>query len=365
MAKNLGTYPSQGEDNIKVAIRVRPAKGEDDNSSRPSIVSVETNEIVITDPTYQMQDWGKVACGEDMWQTQFRFDNCFHGEAGCSGWSTASQADVFKQYGHSMVDNAVEGYNCSLFAYGQTGSGKTYTMLGKVDSGFDLTTNKDLGFVPRLCKELFTWIELNRSEGTSFLVEAAYFEIYNEKVYDLLVQDSKSKARTGLRVREHPKTGSYIEDLKMIAVNEYEEVKNLLQQGKESRTTAATLANQASSRSHAVFQIQLTQICQNAESSCIDEKSSRISLVDLAGSERVLTSGVSGLRLKEAQNINKSLSTLSDVIKALSRAGGKPKFVPYRNSTLTWLLKDSLGGNAKTIMLAAISPEPAFYVSTL
>ena len=365
---NPSAAPTEG-DNIKVAIRVRPFAGESEALSS-SIISIEANEIVITDPTYQLQLQASRSPSapsttvEDIWQSKFLFDNCFHATPGKSRWSTAQQEDVFEQYGHCMVQNAAQGYNCSLFAYGQTGSGKTYTMLGNVDMGYDLSTNEELGFIPRLCKALFDWTEANRSEKSTLMVEASYFEIYNEKVFDLLTPSSH-KARTGLRVREHPKTGSYVEDLKSIAVNDYAEVRNLLQQGTEARTTAATLCNQSSSRSHAVFQIQLTQISQDEASSCIDEKSSRISLVDLAGSERVRASGVSGVRLKEAQNINKSLSTLSDVIKALSHSGDKPRFVPYRNSTLTWLLKDSLGGNAKTVMLAAISPEAASYVSSM
>jgi len=268
----------------------------------------------------------------------------------------ADQQHVFESYGPWMIENAFKGYNCSLFAYGQTGSGKTHTMMGY---------DNDVGFIPRLCQGIFETIHLLNKTGAeqSYHVEAAYFEIYNERVFDLLGSNQKS---SGLRVREHPKTGAYVEDLLTLAVNSYEEIEKLLHEGSNSRRVAETKMNKESSRSHAVFQLLIRNTRVQSDGKRF-EKTSKLYLVDLAGSERVNASGVTGARLKEAANINKSLSALADVIKALTcpKASDEKSFVPYRNSVLTWLLKESLGGNAKTVMLATLSPDAVNYQETL
>uniref|UniRef100_A0AAR2JD71 Kinesin motor domain-containing protein n=1 Tax=Pygocentrus nattereri TaxID=42514 RepID=A0AAR2JD71_PYGNA len=229
----------------------------------------------------------------------------------------------------------------------------------------------DLGLIPRICEGLFTRISgMTRRDEASFRTEVSYLEIYNERVRDLL---RRKLAKTfNLRVREHPKDGPYVEDLSKHLVQNYTDVEELMEAGNINRTTASTGMNDASSRSHAIFTINFTQAKFDAEMPC--ETVSKIHLVDLAGSERADATGATGVRLKEGGNINKSLVTLGNVISALadmSQNGGnsqlkkKQVFVPYRDSVLTWLLKDSLGGNSKTIMIATISPADVNYGETL
>ncbi|KAF3259590.1 kinesin-like protein Klp8 [Orbilia oligospora] len=199
----------------------------------------------------------------------------------------------------------------------------------------------------------------------SFDREVSYLEIYNEKVRDLLNPSNKG----ALKVREHPSLGPYVEDLAKLVVTSFREIENLMDEGNKARTVAATNMNETSSRSHAVFTLILTQKRHDVETGFDTEKVSRISLVDLAGSERATSTGATGARLKEGAEINRSLSTLGRVIAALAdlSSGGKKKgtLVPYRDSVLTWLLKDSLGGNSMTAMIAAISPADINWDETL
>uniref|UniRef100_A0A4W4GKQ1 Kinesin motor domain-containing protein n=1 Tax=Electrophorus electricus TaxID=8005 RepID=A0A4W4GKQ1_ELEEL len=229
----------------------------------------------------------------------------------------------------------------------------------------------DVGLIPRICEGLFTRISgMTRRDEASFRTEVSYLEIYNERVRDLL---RRKLAKTyNLRVREHPKDGPYVEDLSKHLVQNYADVEELMEAGNINRTTASTCMNDTSSRSHAIFTINFTQAKFDAEMPC--ETVSKIHLVDLAGSERADATGATGVRLKEGGNINKSLVTLGNVISALadmSPDGGssqvkkKQVFVPYRDSVLTWLLKDSLGGNSKTIMIATLSPADVNYGETL
>nr|XP_056712628.1 kinesin-like protein KIF16B isoform X2 [Euleptes europaea] len=274
----------------------------------------------------------------------------------------ASQEMVFKDLGMDVLKSAFEGYNACIFAYGQTGSGKSYTMMGNAG---------DAGLIPRICEGLFNRInEKTRWNEASFRTEVSYLEIYNERVRDLLRR--KSSKTNNLRIREHPKEGPYVEDLSKHLVQNYCDVEELMEAGNINRTTAATGMNDVSSRSHAIFTINFTQAKFDAEMPC--ETVSKIHLVDLAGSERADATGATGVRLKEGGNINKSLVTLGNVISALadlsqdaanSLAKKKQVFVPYRDSVLTWLLKDSLGGNSKTIMIATISPADVNYGETL
>ncbi|KAH0587005.1 hypothetical protein H2248_005824 [Termitomyces sp. 'cryptogamus'] len=230
----------------------------------------------------------------------------------------------------------------------------------------------DKGIIPLTCQELFARVDSKRSADSnlSFTVEVSYIEIYNEKVRDLL----NPKNTGNLRVREHPIFGPYVEDLSKLVVSSYDEMMTLMDEGNKARTVAATNMNETSSRSHAVFTLLLTMKRHDVETNMDTEKVSRINLVDLAGSERANSTGATGQRLKEGANINKSLTTLGKVISALAMAsqadhgrkgkkGRAEEFIPYRDSVLTWLLKDSLGGNSKTAMIAAISP--ADYEETL
>uniref|UniRef100_A0A8C8Y6X7 Kinesin family member 13A n=1 Tax=Panthera leo TaxID=9689 RepID=A0A8C8Y6X7_PANLE len=266
------------------------------------------------------------------------------------------QEVVFKCLGEGILEKAFQGYNACIFAYGQTGSGKSFSMMGSAEQ---------LGLIPRLCCALFKRISLEQNESQTFKVEVSYMEIYNEKVRDLL--DPKGN-RQSLKVREHKVLGPYVDGLSQLAVTSFEDIESLMSEGNKSRTVAATNMNEESSRSHAVFNIIITQTLYDLQSGNSGEKVSKVSLVDLAGSERVSKTGAAGERLKEGSNINKSLTTLGLVISSLAdqAAGkGKNKFVPYRDSVLTWLLKDNLGGNSQTSMIATISPAADNYEETL
>lgn len=274
--------------------------------------------------------------------------------------SYAGQDNLHDDLGKPLLKNAFQGYNNCIFAYGQTGSGKSYSMMGY---------GKEHGIIPMICQDMFKQIdEMEKDKTTKCTVEVSYLEIYNERVRDLLNPSTKGN----LKVREHPSTGPYVEDLAKLVVSSFQEIENLMDEGNKARTVAATNMNETSSRSHAVFTLMLTQKKMDLETKMEMEKQAKISLVDLAGSERANSTGATGARLKEGAEINRSLSTLGRVIAALAdlstgkkkkgTAGGQ---VPYRDSVLTWLLKDSLGGNSMTAMIAAISPADINYDETL
>uniref|UniRef100_A0A8C3AFS7 Kinesin family member 13B n=1 Tax=Cyclopterus lumpus TaxID=8103 RepID=A0A8C3AFS7_CYCLU len=286
----------------------------------------------------------------------FAYDYCFWSMDENDKERFAGQEVVFQCLGESLLHNAFQGYNACIFAYGQTGSGKSYTMMGSGDQP---------GLIPRLCSALFERTQKEQREEECFTVEVSYMEIYNEKVRDLL--DPKGGKQT-LRVREHKVLGPYVDGLSRLAVASYKDIESLMSEGNKSRTVAATNMNEESSRSHGVFNIILTHTLKDLQSGTSGEKVSRLSLVDLAGSERAAKTGAAGERLKEGSNINKSLTTLGLVISALAEQGtakNKNKFVPYRDSVLTWLLKDCLGGNSRTAMVATVSPSADNYEETL
>lgn len=271
----------------------------------------------------------------------------------------AGQDNLFDDLGSPLLDNAFQGFNNCIFAYGQTGSGKSYSMMGY---------GEEYGVIPRICRGMFERIEeMQKDSALSCTVEVSYLEIYNERVRDLLNPANKGN----LKVREHPSTGPYVEDLAKLVVRSFQEIENLMDEGNKARTVAATNMNETSSRSHAVFTLTLSQKRHDAETKLDTEKVAKISLVDLAGSERAQSTGATGARLKEGAEINRSLSTLGRVIAALadlSSSKNKKKsanMVPYRDSILTWLLKDSLGGNSMTAMIAAISPADINFDETL
>nr|CAD7257427.1 unnamed protein product [Timema shepardi] len=271
----------------------------------------------------------------------------------------ASQEQVFGDLGTEVVDSAFQGYNACVFAYGQTGSGKTFTMMG---------SGENMGLIPRICKMLFGRMSAGKDQGASYRTEVSYLEIYNERVKDLLRSGGGSQGHS-LRVREHPKLGPYVQELSCHLVTDYSDIQELMRQGNIQRTTACTNMNDVSSRSHAIFTITFVQA--GFSNDMPSETVSKVHLVDLAGSERADTSGATGQRLKEGAHINKSLVTLGSVISALAelsnslRVQQRSVFIPYRDSVLTWLLKDSLGGNSKTIMIAAVSPADCNHGETL
>jgi hypothetical protein len=272
-----------------------------------------------------------------------------------------TQRAVFDIVGKQILDNVLEGYNACLLAYGQTGSGKTHTMMGSL-------TGAEVGITPRLCAHLFARIAALRAQRpVSVTVEAAYCEIYNEKVKDLLAP--KGKPGPNLRIRQHSRAGTVVEGLSSHPVTNTEAVVKLIQRGTERRATASTDLNDQSSRSHAVFTLHVTQIrikARDTEHVQTKELHSVVHLVDLAGSERVKLSGAKGVHLEEAKNINLSLSTLGRVIEALiDSAAGKRAEPPYRESALTWMLRNTFGGNSKTIMIATVSPSASSFDETL
>nr|XP_054361637.1 kinesin-like protein KIF13A [Mirounga angustirostris] len=314
------------------------------------VVEMEGNQTVLHPPPANTKQ------GERKPPKVFAFDYCFWSMDESNTTKYAGQEVVFKCLGEGILEKAFQGYNACIFAYGQTGSGKSFSMMGSAEQ---------LGLIPRLCCALFKRISLEQNESQTFKVEVSYMEIYNEKVRDLL--DPKGN-RQSLKVREHKVLGPYVDGLSQLAVTSFEDIESLMSEGNKSRTVAATNMNEESSRSHAVFNIVITQTLYDLQSGNSGEKVSKVSLVDLAGSERVSKTGAAGERLKEGSNINKSLTTLGLVISSLAdqAAGkGKNKFVPYRDSVLTWLLKDNLGGNSQTSMIATISPAADNYEETL
>ncbi|KAI1611066.1 kinesin family member 1/13/14 [Exophiala viscosa] len=273
----------------------------------------------------------------------------------------ATQEDVYNSLGEEFLDHNFEGYHTCIFAYGQTGSGKSYTMMG---------TPEQEGLIPRTCEDLFQRIESNESPHISYSVRVSYFEVYNEHVRDLF--QPRTDPPQYLKIRESPTEGPYVKDLTEIQVKNYTEILKYMRMGDSSRTTASTKMNDTSSRSHAVFTIMLKQIHHDYKTDETTERLARIRLVDLAGSERAKATEATGQRLREGGNINKSLTTLGRVIAALAdpkharmhnSKRANRDIVPYRDSILTWLLKDSLGGNSKTAMIACIAP--ADYDETL
>ncbi|KAH8671158.1 kinesin heavy chain [Xylariales sp. PMI_506] len=345
-----------GGGNIKVVVRVRPFNSREIERGSKCVVEMKNNQTILTPPPDAAHSNPKGAKG-DMTQKVFAFDRSYWSfDKNASNY--AGQENLHNDLGKPLLDNAFEGYNNCIFAYGQTGSGKSYSMMGY---------GKEHGIIPKICQDMFERIrDLQEDKTLKCTVEVSYLEIYNERVRDLLNPSTKGN----LKVREHPSTGPYVEDLAKLVVNSFQEIENLMDEGNKARTVAATNMNETSSRSHAVFTLMLTQKKVDTETKMEMEKVAKISLVDLAGSERATSTGATGARLKEGAEINRSLSTLGRVIAALAdlSTGKKKKGasqVPYRDSVLTWLLKDSLGGNSMTAMIAAISPADINWDETL
>ncbi|XP_017553465.1 kinesin-like protein KIF1A isoform X4 [Pygocentrus nattereri] len=338
---------------VKVAVRVRPFNSREMSKESKCIIQMSGNTTTILNPKVPKET------------KSFNFDYSYWSHTSPEDINYASQQQVYRDIGEEMLLHAFEGYNVCIFAYGQTGAGKSYTMMGKQEKD-------QQGIIPLLCEDLFTKInDSNNDNSMSYSVEVSYMEIYCERVRDLL----NPKNKGNLRVREHPLLGPYVEDLSKLAVTSYNDIQDLMDSGNKARTVAATNMNETSSRSHAVFNIIFTQQRHDAETDNTSEKVSKISLVDLAGSERADSTGAKGTRLKEGANINKSLTTLGKVISALaevdsgSNKNKKKKkvesFIPYRDSVLTWLLRENLGGNSRTAMVAALSPADINYDETL
>ncbi|NXP69209.1 KIF14 protein, partial [Chloropsis cyanopogon] len=346
---------SAGEDVFKVknskvtvAVRVRPFSNREKTENSLPVISMSGSETIVQNPsTNQVYSF---SYDFSFWSFDKRHPNF------------ASQAMIYETLALPLLERAFEGYNACLFAYGQTGSGKSYTMMG-----FD----EDRGIIPRLCEDIFNQIARMDKEQVLYNLEMSFFEVYNEKIHDLLVFKAENgQKKQQLRVREHPVLGPYVEGLTgLVSCPDVCLLQSWLELGNKQRATAATVMNDKSSRSHSVFTLVMTQTKVEFvnEEQCDRRLTSHINLIDLAGSECCTKAQTTGERLKEGVSINKSLLTLGRVISALSKQSqnGKKTFIPYRESVLTWLLKESLGGNSQTTMIATVSPAASSTEETL
>ena len=354
--KKYNTNNYSYDDNLKVYIRVRPPLMREKDSCLPfrSIASVSEDKSTISLIEYlgfefeeALKQKELIDCPNHFLPHPYTFDHIFDMDS--------SQEEVYQIAAVPAVESLVGGYNSTIFAYGQTGTGKTYTMEGFI---YDYMSPKK-GLIPRAIEDIFKYIENNLNSDTTFIIRVTYLQIYNESIDDLLKSEKKH-----LSIRESHKKGLYVEGLSEWAVRSPNDIYALLERGAQCRTKAYTNMNDVSSRSHAVFTIILEQmkICNGKKRF----KTGKLNMVDLAGSERVKISGATGKQLDESRRINKSLSALGNVINALTDP--KTKHIPYRDSKLTRLLQNSLGGNCKTSMIAMISPYDGSYnesISTL
>jgi len=344
------------DDNLKVYIRVRPPLMSEKDSSLPfrSVASVSDDKTTISLIEYLGFEFDEALKQKELMENPslfvphpYTFDHIFDMDS--------TQEDVYKIAAVPAVESLMSGYNSTIFAYGQTGTGKTYTMEG---FSYDYLSPKK-GLIPRAIENIFKYIENNSNSDTTFIIRVTYLQIYNESIDDLLKSEKKH-----LSIRESHKKGIYVEGLSEWAVCSPNDIYALLERGAQSRIRAQTKMNDVSSRSHAVFTIILEQMKISKGKKKF--KCGKLNLVDLAGSERVKLSGATGKQLDESRRINKSLSALGNVINALTDP--KTKHIPYRDSKLTRLLQNSLGGNCKTSMIAMISPYDGSFnesISTL
>ncbi|XP_013375110.1 PREDICTED: kinesin-like protein KIF17 isoform X3 [Chinchilla lanigera] len=320
-------------ESVKVVVRCRPMNQRELELNCQSVVTVDSarGQCFIQNPG-----------AADEPPKQFTFDGAYHMEH--------FTEQIYNEIAYPLVEGVTEGYNGTIFAYGQTGSGKSFTMQGLPDPPCQR------GIIPRAFEHVFESVQC--AEDTKFLVRASYLEIYNEDVRDLLGADTKQK----LELKEHPEKGVYVKGLSMHTVHSVTQCEHIMETGWKNRAVGYTLMNKDSSRSHSIFTISI-------EIYAVDERgkdhlrAGKLNLVDLAGSERQSKTGASGERLKEATKINLSLSALGNVISAL--VDGRCRHIPYRDSKLTRLLQDSLGGNTKTLMVACLSPADNNYDETL
>ena len=346
-------------DNLKVAIRIRPPLSREMENNLPfrsiAIASKENNSCSLVeyigaelDEVGRQKEW---ISNPQMFQIhRFTFDEVFDIES--------SQKEVYSVSAKPAVNSVLEGYNSTIFAYGQTGTGKTFTMEGFTYNQYD----EKRGIIPRTIEDIFTYIESNSNKDTKFIIRAAYLQIYNEMISDLLKPNNQNK---NLNIREDKKKGLYVEHLSEWAVRSPSDIYSLLERGASCREVSNTNMNDVSSRSHAVFMIIVEQLISNSELNGKQiTKIGKLNLVDLAGSERTRITGATGKQLEESKKINKSLSALGNVINALTDSKER-KHIPYRDSKLTRLLENSLGGNCKTTMIATISPAQCSFNESL
>ncbi|XP_066968368.1 kinesin-like protein KIF3B isoform X4 [Macrobrachium rosenbergii] len=321
-------------ESVKVVVRCRPMNEQETAHGYTRVVDMDVDRGVV--------ELRNVKAPETDPRKTFTFDAVYD-------WNS-KQLELYDETFRPLVDSVLCGFNGTIFAYGQTGTGKTYTMEGIRDDP------DQRGVIPNSFEHIFDHIA--RSINQQYLIRASYLEIYQEEIRDLLGKDQKKR----LELKERPDTGVYVRDLQQFVCKSVNEIQHVMTVGNQNRAVGATNMNLHSSRSHAIFIITI-------ECSEIDDKGKnhirvgKLNLVDLAGSERQSKTGTVGERLKEATKINLSLSALGNVISAL--VDGKSTHIPYRDSKLTRLLQDSLGGNSKTIMVANIGPASYNYDETI
>ncbi|XP_072222847.1 kinesin-like protein KIF3B [Leuresthes tenuis] len=317
---------SKSSESVKVVVRCRPMNEKERAAGFQRMVSVDVKlgQILVRNPREtSANEHPKV----------FTFDSVYD-------WNS-KQIDLYDETFRPLVDSVLLGFNGTIFAYGQTGTGKTYTMEGVRNDP------ERRGVIPNSFEHVFTHI--SRSQNQQYLVRASYLEIYQEEIRDLLSKDQSRR----LELRERPDTGVYVKDLSSFVTKSVREIEHVMNVGNQNRSVGATNMNEHSSRSHAIFVItvECSELGVDGENHI---RVGKLNLVDLAGSERQTKTGAQGERLKEATKINLSLSALGNVISAL--VDGRSSHIPYRDSKLTRLLQDSLGGNARTVMVANIGP---------
>lgn len=329
-AKKRGGRQSSAKtkkENIQVVVRCRPMSSKEVSNGYTEVVKMmkEDNAVAVAVPKNDSSSEYK----------QFTFDSVFD-------WNS-TQEDLYARMVHPLIESVLNGFNATIFAYGQTGTGKTYTMEGVRDDKLPLSDQINRGIIPRTFEQIFKTIE--QSDNKQYLVFSSYLEIYQEEIHDLL----DSKCKTKCELREDKDVGVYVNNLNKYICKNVQEILKVMHEGNKNRTIGATDMNEHSSRSHAIFTVTV-----EIKSSTERIRVGKLNLVDLAGSERQSKSGATGQRLKEAGKINVSLSTLGNVIHALVEENSS--HIPYRDSKLTRLLQDSLGGNSKTLMIANIGP---------
>ena len=354
-------------DNMKVMVRIRPPLPREMEFGIPfrSICEISSDKKVLTILEYmgastdELERQHELIHNPSIFQHhKFVFDYVFDQDT--------TQLELYLTAAKPAVLSLLEGYNSTIFAYGQTGTGKTYTMEGFTFNPLD----EKRGIVPRVIEEIFKYIhniqkenKNNINDNENYIVRASYLQIYNEYINDLLIPERKN-----LNIREDKKRGIYIDNLSEWIVKDSDDIYTLLEKGSENRATSSTIMNEISSRSHAIFIITVEQITSikdnNINTNNFSTKISKLNLVDLAGSERTKLTGAKGKQLEESKRINKSLSALGNVINALTELKGAIH-IPYRDSKLTRLLEDSLGGNCKTTMITMISPCQDFINETI
>ncbi|XP_024146704.1 kinesin-like protein KIF3C [Oryzias melastigma] len=329
---------NKSSESVKVVVRCRPLNRKEESSGPVGgIVQMDLRlgQVILRNPRASPSEPQKT----------FTFDAVYD--------ANSKQRDLYDESVRPLIDSVLAGFNGTIFAYGQTGTGKTYTMQGA------WLDPEKRGVIPNAFDHIFTHISRSQSDK-QYLVRASYLEIYREEIRDLL--DPNHSTAKGLDLRENPETGVYVPDLTSCVCKSIKEIEEVMNVGNQARAVGATDMNEHSSRSHALFLITV-ECSQPGPDGRKHIRVGRLNLVDLAGSERQAKTGVHGERLKEAAKINLSLSALGNVISAL--ADGRSGHVPYRDSKLTRLLQDSLGGNAKTVMVATLGPAPAHYDETL